>query len=111
MNLLFYVLQFFSKPSSTVKDSSLNESTPSSSKGKEKKKDKLSIKKSTEGVSNPVYDEDNMAEFSMGDVDTDMFPDDNFQVTMDTKGGATSMANPLYQDPYMEDDDSPLSGY
>lgn len=47
----------------------------------------------------------------MGDVDTDMFPDDNFQVTMDTKGGATSMANPLYQDPYMEDDDSPLSNF
>ena len=44
----------------------------------------------------------------MGDVDTDMFPDDQFNnVIMDTKGGATSMANPLYQDPY--DDEPPLS--
>ena len=77
-----------------------------STSGKEK-----ASKKTSEGVSNPVYDEQNMGEFSMGDVDTDMFPDDQFQVTMDNKGGATSMANPLYQDPYMEDDDSPLSNF
>ena len=51
-----------------------------------------------------------MAEFSMGDVDTDMFPGDQFQVTMDAKGGATSMSNPLYRDPFMDEDDSPLAG-
>lgn len=80
-----------------------------STSGKEKQP-KLG-KKSNEGVANPTFDEDNMADFSMGDVDTDMFPDDQFNVTMGAKGGATSMANPLYQDPYMEDDDSPLSNF
>ena len=78
---------------------------------KSKKKKTPSPTTSNEGVVNPIYDEDNMGEFSMGDVDTDMFPDDQFQVTTDAKGGATSMANPLYQDPYMEDDDSPLSNF
>lgn len=71
---------------------------------------KVSVKGDT-GLSNPVYDEKNIGEFSLGDVDTDMFPDDNFPVAMNTKAGATSMANPLYQDPYMEDDDSPLSNF
>ena len=52
-----------------------------------------------------------MGEFAMGDLDTDMFTDDTFAVPAETKGGATSMANPLYQDPYMEDDDSPLSNF
>ena len=64
-----------------------------------------------EGVSNPVYDEKPMGDFAMGDLDTDMFTDDTFAVPAETKGGATSMANPLYQDPYMEDDDSPLSNF
>ena len=82
-----------------------------STSGKEKEPKPSKGKKSNEGVVNPIFDEDNMAEFSMGDVDTDMFPDDQFQVTVDAKGGATSMANPLYQDPYMEDDDSPLSNF
>jgi len=76
----------------------------------EKKNGKdVSIK--NEGVSNPVYDEQPMGEFSMGELDTDMFSDDNFAVPAETKSGATSMANPLYQDPYMEDDDSPLSNF
>lgn len=64
-----------------------------------------------EGVSNPVYDEKPMGDFAMGDLDTDMFTDDTFVVPAETKSGATSMANPLYQDPYMEDDDSPLSNF
>ena len=69
----------------------------------------VSIK--TEGVSNPVYDEQPMGEFSMGELDTNMFTDDAFNVPVESKQGATSMANPLYQDPYMEDDDSPLSNF
>ena len=77
---------------------------------KSKKKKTPSPTTPNEGVVNPIYDEDNMGEFSMGDVDTDMFPDDQFQVTMDAKGGATSMSNPLYRDPFMDEDDSPLAG-
>ncbi|XP_057298293.1 MAM and LDL-receptor class A domain-containing protein 2-like isoform X2 [Hydractinia symbiolongicarpus] len=69
----------------------------------------VSIK--SEGVSNPIYDDQPMGEFSMGELDTDMFADEEFAVPAETKGGATSMANPLYQDPYMEDDDSPLSNF
>lgn len=77
-----------------------------------KGKDKAGVSIKHEGLSNPIYDEQPMGEFSMGDVDTDMFPDDNtFQIQTESKGGATSMANPLYQDPYMEDDDSPLSNF
>ena len=64
------------------------------------------------GVSNPVYDDGPIGEFSMGELDTNMFADDSFTVPADISGGATSMANPLYQDPYMEmDDDGPLSGF
>lgn len=67
------------------------------------------------GVSNPVYDDH--GEFTMGDLDTEMFPDHSFDMSGVTssgdpsKSGATSMVNPLYQDPYMEDDDSPLSNF
>ena len=50
-----------------------------------------------------------MGEFSMGDVDTDMFPDDQFRVVMDSNNGATSMSNPLYRDPFMDEDEPPLS--
>ena len=66
---------------------------------------------SNAGVSNPVYDEGPIGEFSMGELDTNMFADNMFDVPSDISGGATSMANPLYQDPYMEDDDGVLSGF
>ncbi|CAH3118153.1 unnamed protein product, partial [Pocillopora meandrina] len=61
-----------------------------------------------EGVGNPVYDSFNegqpLEDFHMSDVDTNMFAsDDAFGIASD-KEGATSMANPLYQDPYLEED-------
>lgn len=61
-----------------------------------------------EGVGNPVYDSFNegqpLDDFHMSDVDTNMFAsDDAFGISSD-KEGATSMANPLYQDPYLEED-------
>lgn len=61
-----------------------------------------------EGVGNPVYDTFNegqpLENFHVSDVDTNMFAtDDAFGISSD-QGGATSMANPLYQDPYLEED-------
>ncbi|CAB4020969.1 MAM and LDL-receptor class A domain-containing 2-like, partial [Paramuricea clavata] len=61
----------------------------------------------SEGIGNPVYDEDRPLEgFSMSDVDTNMFvTDDSFTVPSEKGGaGGTSMANPLYQDPYYGED-------
>jgi len=40
----------------------------------------------------------------MSDVDTNMFASDDAFGISSEKGGATSMANPLYQDPYLEED-------
>ena len=99
--IFFFYFLLYSKPSTS-------DNGKEKQKSSEKSKKKKTPSASNEGVVNPIYDEDNMAEFSMGDVDTDMFPDDQFQVTMDTNGGATSMSNPLYRDPFM-DEDSPLS--
>eukprot|EP00794_Sanderia_malayensis_P017044 gene17044-18759_t len=65
--------------------------------------------KGGQGLSNPVYDETPMDDFAH-DMDDGMFNDDTFTVPTETAGGATSMANPLYQDPYLEDE-GPLSQY
>jgi len=62
----------------------------------------------SEGVGNPVYDTFNegqpLEEFQMSDVDTNMFVSDDAFGMPSEKAGATSMANPLYQDPYLEED-------
>jgi len=62
----------------------------------------------SEGVGNPVYDSFDdgrpLEDFQMSDVDTNMFVSDDAFGMPSEKGGATSMANPLYQDPYLEDD-------
>lgn len=76
-------------------------------KGKGKGKGAQSIEMS-EGVGNPVYDSFDdgrpLEDFQMSDVDTNMFVSDDAFAMPSEKGGATSMANPLYQDPYLEDD-------
>ncbi|EDO47788.1 predicted protein [Nematostella vectensis] len=63
----------------------------------------------SEGVGNPVYDSFQegtpLEEFQMSDVDTNMFvSDDAFGMPTEKAGGPSSMANPLYQDPYLEED-------
>jgi len=68
------------------------------------------MKKTPEGLSNPNFDEQNVNEFSPDD-DPDMFTGDPFKITMETKNGATSMTNPLYQDPYADESDSPLCDF
>lgn len=80
---------------------------PTSKDSSQIRKNKADLEMS-EGVGNPVYDTFNegqpLEDFHMSDVDTNMFAtDDTFGISSD-KGGATSMANPLYQDPYLEED-------
>jgi len=66
-------------------------------------------KKDQQGVSNPVYDEKSYDDYGT-ELDLGNFADDSFTVPTSNEGGATSMANPLYQDPYYEED-GPLSEY
>ncbi|XP_047128245.1 MAM and LDL-receptor class A domain-containing protein 1 isoform X1 [Hydra vulgaris] len=79
----------------------------------EKKKEPkcVSVKQKPEGLSNPIYDAQPIGDFAMGELDTNMFVDDAFTVPASKKSGATSMSNPLYQDPYMEDEDGPLDNF
>jgi len=93
------------------------------SKSSVSKADAKRIEAESGGVSNPIYDVGGMkSDFAMGELDSsmfteevDMYVDDTFTVpvaiTSDVTDHSKSMANPLYQDPYMEDDDSPLAGF
>eukprot|EP00795_Rhopilema_esculentum_P012712 gene12712-3431_t len=78
----------------------------SGTQGKKDSKKKQKQEEDT-GLSNPVYDEKPFEDLG-AEIDMGMFGEDSFTVPTDNQAGATSMANPLYQDPYYEED-GPMS--